>query len=255
MPSSRLEVENLTMSFAGLVALRNLTLVIEPGETVGIIGPNGAGKSTLLNCVTRYYQPTRGILRFDGRDLLAVKRHDICRLGIARTFQNLELFEPQSVAENVRFGGISRVPGHAWRSPRRAATIRRELHDEADEILAWVRLDGDADRPVTDLPYADRKRVEFARAMMARPHLLFLDEPTSGMGLEDSQAFARLVQEAKDRRDLTVAVIAHDMPFVFGLCDRVLALNGGELLAEGTPREVRTDPEVVRVYLGEESAA
>ncbi|HWK27350.1 MAG TPA: ABC transporter ATP-binding protein [Solirubrobacter sp.] len=246
-----LEISDLVVEFGGVRALDGVSVAVPEHSTVGIIGPNGAGKSTLINCVTRYYTPKSGDIRYRDQSLAGVRPHHVVGLGIARTFQNLELFERQTVAENIYFGAVHRlrpVPPH-----RRAERHRldAETRDRVQELMDGLGLQHTGDQLVRDLPYPLRKRVEFARAMMARPELLMLDEPTAGLGDAESARFTEVIQAARTRHGITIAVIAHDMPFIFALCDRIYVFDAGRVLAHGTPEEVQANPEVRKVYLGE----
>ena len=246
-----LEISDLVVEFGGVRALDGVSVSVPEGSTVGIIGPNGAGKSTLINCVTRYYTPKAGQIHYRSESLAGVRPHRVVDLGIARTFQNLELFERQTVADNVFFGAVRRLrptPLHKRAERRR---LDAETRERAGELLDGLGLSPVRDQLVKDLPYPLRKRVEFARAMMARPTLLMLDEPTAGLGDAESARFAEVIQAARDRHGITIAVIAHDMPFIFALCDLIYVFDAGRVLASGSPEEVQANPEVLKVYLGE----
>jgi branched-chain amino acid transport system ATP-binding protein len=248
-----LEVQAITLRFGGIVALDRVSFGVAEGTIAGLIGPNGAGKTSLFNCLSRLYRPQSGDIRFAGRSLLDLPAHGIASLGIGRTFQNLALFGSMSVLKNVEVGahcqGASGFLADAFRLP---ATRREELALEARamEMLALVGLDSIADRPISTLPLGTRKRVELARALAAKPRLLLLDEPASGLNHEELADLGALIRSTRDRLGITVLLVEHHMNFVMGLSDRVVALNFGRVIAHGTPDEVRADPEVGRAYLG-----
>jgi branched-chain amino acid transport system ATP-binding protein len=252
-----LEIAGLSLSFSGLRALADVSFDVAEGEIVGLIGPNGAGKSTLLNCVSGLYRPERGQIRFAGEDLVERKIHEIAAMGIRRTFQNLELFREASVRENVTLGLVYRHKSSLLSElldlpPSRAA--RRGAAEEATQIIASCGLGDVADIPVSELPYGLQKSVELARALAGRPKLLLLDEPAAGMNPEESRRIAATVRGLRDRQGITVLLIEHDMRVVMTVCDRVVVLDHGEKIGEGSPAEVRRAPAVIKAYLGDEAA-
>jgi branched-chain amino acid transport system ATP-binding protein len=252
-----LEIIGLSMSFFGLRALADVSFDVHAGEIVGMIGPNGAGKSTLLNCVSRLYRPERGTIYFEGEDLVNRTVYEVAAMGIRRTFQNLELFRDVSVRENVTLGLAYRYKscllGDLLDLPS-ARAMRRAAQEEANRIITSCRLADVADVPVSDLPYGVQKSVELARALAGRPKLLLLDEPAAGMNPEESRRVAETVRHLRDGEGITVLLIEHDMRVVMTACDRVIVLDHGEKIGEGSPAEVRRAPAVIAAYLGDESA-
>ncbi len=250
---SLLRIEDLSLSFAGLRALSGVSLHVEPGEILGLIGPNGAGKTTLLNCISRLYKPTAGRASFDGVDLLNVPMHGIAALGIARTFQNLEVHRSATVLENVTMGCAWR-----YRSPLLAELLglpsarqaQAEARARARKTLDLLGLAETADSPVGSLSFGTQKTVELARAMAGGPKLLLLDEPAAGLNPEESLALGARVRSLRDRHGVTVVLIEHDMPMVMQTCDRIVVLDHGEKIAEGSPAEVRDNDAVRAAYLG-----
>jgi branched-chain amino acid transport system ATP-binding protein len=252
-----LEVSNVSLSFSGLRALANVCFDVAEGEIVGLIGPNGAGKSTLLNCISRLYRADTGQICFEDEDLADRKAHEIASMGIRRTFQNLELFREASVRENVTLGLAYRYKSNLFSDflnlPSSRA-MRRAAEQDANRILRSCGLTEVADVPASELPYGVQKAVELARALSGHPKLLLLDEPAAGMNTEESRRVVQTVQRLRDQDGITVLLIEHDMRVVMAVCDRVVVLNHGEKIAEGSPAEVRRAPEVIKAYLGGEAA-
>jgi branched-chain amino acid transport system ATP-binding protein len=248
-----LRVQDVRVRFGGIVALDGVSFGVAPGSIVGLIGPNGAGKTTLFNCVSRLYPCDAGDIAFDGASLLAAGRHEVAGLGIGRTFQNLALFRSMSVLDNVMVGHHSRTRAgffaNALRLPL-AAREDRASRDKALALIAVLGLEAQAATPVSDLPFGTQKRVELARALAAEPKLLLLDEPASGLNHEEVEALGNLVQEVQRRFALTVLLVEHHMGLVMRISERVVALNFGRVIAEGSPDEMQRHPEVVRAYLG-----
>jgi branched-chain amino acid transport system ATP-binding protein len=261
MSEPLLELDRVTLSFGGLNAVDNLDLAIAPGEIVSIIGPNGAGKTTVFNLITGVYEPTAGDIRFDGDSIAGLHPHRITRRGIARTFQSLRLFLNMTVKENVMaatYGHTKATPPESILRLPRARREEREASALAEDVLSFFgeRLMGYRwNQPAYVLSYANRRRLEIARAMATRPKLLLLDEPAAGMNPNETAEMTRLIGRLRTERDLTILVIEHDMHVVEGISDRVVALDHGEKVTEGTFTECATHPAVVEAYLGRDPEA
>ena len=252
-PDSLLSVRDVVMRFGGIVALDKITFGLQKGHILGLIGPNGAGKTTLFNCLTRLYTPNSGAIEFEGRNILDQSASKITGLGIARTFQNLALFRTMSVLDNVRVGGHAQSRSDFLSDSLRLPWVRREedtLAQTAWELLDYLNLREVAHRCVADLPFGTQKRVELARALAAKPKLLLLDEPAGGLNHHEVGDLGTLIRRIRDERDVTVLLVEHHMNLVMSISDRVVALDFGRKIAEGTPAEVRKDAEVIRDYLG-----
>jgi branched-chain amino acid transport system ATP-binding protein len=231
-----LEVENVTKRFGGIVALDGVSFTADPGEIIGLIGPNGAGKTTAFNVITRLYTPDEGEVRFEGKSLLDVPPSGVVKRGIARTFQNVELFRGMSVLDNVRVGA------HA-----------RHGEQSSEDVLFYVNLHSLRYRSASALPYGTQKRVELARALASGPRLLLLDEPAGGLSHEEVEQLGRFIKSMRDDYELTVLLVEHHMGLVMSVADRVHVLDFGRKIAEGTPAEVRGNKLVIEAYLGVEA--
>jgi branched-chain amino acid transport system ATP-binding protein len=252
----QLRVDNVRLAFGGVVALDGVSLSVAPGELAAIIGPNGAGKTSLLNTISGLYQPQHGDIAFENTSIIRRKPHEIARLGVARTFQNLGLFAGLTVLETLLLGRHVHLrtgllaAGVYWGWARREEVAQRAM---VEEIIGFLELEHLRGHLVGTLPYGLQKRVELGRALAQSPRLLLLDEPMAGMNAEEKADLARLILDVHEQRAMTVVMIEHDMGVVMHLSQRIHVLDFGRKIAEGTPDEVRGDPTVVRAYLGQEA--
>jgi branched-chain amino acid transport system ATP-binding protein len=256
-PSSFLQVEDLSLLFGGVVALKGVSLTIKQGTISSIVGPNGAGKTTLMNCISRLYRPDSGRISFRGADLLTLRPHQVATLGIARTFQNPELFSRMTTLDNLLLGRHCRIKtdllGAAVFSPW---TVREELRhrEQVERVIEFLELQSARHQVVANLPYGTRKLVELGRALAMEPELLLLDEPSAGMSPEEKQVLQSWIEDIRDELGVTVLLVEHDMGLVMRISETVFALNYGEKIAEGPPDVILEHPEVQKAYLGTEDA-
>ena len=249
-----LEVKNLGISFGGLRAVDGFNIKIEKGPLYGLIGPNGAGKTPIFNMLTGVYKPTDGLIELDGQNITGKKTIEINKAGIARTFQNIRLFKELTVLDNVKVGlhnhhkystlaGILRLPSYH--------KVEKEMNAEAMELLEVFGLDGEADQLASNLPYGKQRKLEIARALATEPKLLLLDEPAAGMNPNETIELMETIRFVRDKFDMTVLLIEHDMKLVSGICEELTVLNFGQVLAQGKTSDVLNNPEVIKAYLGE----
>jgi len=251
---SLLKLESATIKFGGLTAVNNVSFELNKGDLFGLIGPNGAGKTTCFNLITGVYEPTSGVIRFDGKEIGGTPPNKIAHLGISRTFQNIRLFKSLSVLENVVVGGYLRHKTPFLSAVAYLPNVTKEtekLREEAMECLRIVNLDHVAHVRSADLSYGMRRRLEIARAMATQPKLQLLDEPAAGMNPQEKEELNSMVKHIRDEVGLTVLLIEHDMRFVMSLCERIVVLDAGKEIAQGPPDAIRSDPKVIAAYLGE----
>jgi branched-chain amino acid transport system ATP-binding protein len=253
-----LQADDVSISFGGVQALSGVSFTLEQGETLGLIGPNGAGKTTLFNCITGVVPGYRGNIYYDGRDLRGLKPHRRARLKIARTFQNLELFDELSALDNLVLpldaSSEHGVIGDLLRLPMSVLDERR-AEEQARAILHFLDLGAYADTPAGDLSVGLQRRLEIGRALCLEPRLLLLDEPGSGLDARETADLARLLAAVRARFEVTMLIVDHDMALIMRICNRIYVLDYGQIIAEGPPEQIREDPEVVRAYLGQAAVA
>lgn len=254
---AQLEIKSLHLSFGGVIALKDVDLSVHTGELMAIIGPNGAGKTSLLNCITGFYHPQKGKIFFNDKDITNLHTHELVRVGIGRTFQNIELFPGMTVLANMTLARHIHCHYSFIQSFLFSGAVRKEeIHHRQilEEIIDFLEMQPIRKKTVGSLPYGMMKRVELGRALALEPSLLILDEPFAGMNLEEKEDMVRFLLELNQRWGLTMILVEHDMSIVMSIAKRIMVLNFGEKLGEGTPEEISSNPEVIRAYLGDAEA-
>lgn len=255
--TSILEVVGLRVRFGGIVAVNDLSFTVAKGTIVGLIGPNGAGKTTVFNCLSRVYSPEAGDIRVNGQSIIRLPRYAMASLGIARTFQNVALFDGMTVRENVMTGAHSASKGEFLANALGFPITRkaeRELTEKARQAIAFMKIEPYADNLARNLPFPIRKRVEFARALVANPRLLLLDEPAAGLNHEEVDVLRDQIRAVRVHYDTAILLVEHHMNLVMSVSDRVVAIDFGTKIGDGTPDEIRTNADVIRAYLGADAA-
>jgi len=253
-----LECRDVERRFGGLVAVKGVSLQIARGEIFGLVGPNGSGKTTMTNAITGFFPPQQGQILLDGQDITGLAPHKVARRGVARTFQNLALFNGMTVLDNILLGRHVHMHPSVWRTlfyPWLARPEEIRNREVVEEVIDFMQLEAVRDELVDVIPLGLKKRVELARALVAQPSFLILDEPMAGMNQEEKEYMARFILDARDERGVTVLIIEHHMDIITGICDRMLVLSYGEVIGTGVPRDVIADPRVVKAYLGGARAA
>lgn len=251
----RLEVKNLNINFGGIKALNGVSFHVGENQLFGLIGPNGAGKTTVLNIINGVYQPSSGNIFLDEKDIVRLKPHQIAEMGVARTFQNIELFKNISVIDNLMLGRHQFIQsGVLWGSFYLGKCLKEEIvnRDRVEEVIEFLEIEAYRKKIVRMLPYGIQKRVELGRALSMDPKILLLDEPCSGMNTEETEDMARFILDIKEEMGITIMMIEHNMEVVMDIADRICVINFGTKIAEGNPREIQSDSQVIKAYLGED---
>jgi branched-chain amino acid transport system ATP-binding protein len=247
-----LQTRDLTKEFGGLRALDQVNIEIERGELVSLIGPNGAGKSTLINCITGLLEPTEGDITYDGTDLVGLEPYEITQLGVGRSFQTASIFPELTVRENIQVASFTTEHGSFSVNFHRRRDSYDDVQDRTARILDTIELEEEADMPAQDLPYGDKRRLEVAIGLATDPDFMFMDEPTAGMSPAETNMTVNLIRNLLDDWGMTIFLVEHDMDIIFGVSDRIFTLHQGEIIAKGTPDEIRDHPAVREAYLGGE---
>ena len=255
MTSPLLEFDKVSLSFKGVKALTDMTFTMQPGELFAVIGPNGAGKTSTFNCLNGVYKPQDGDIRWKGESILGMRPDRVAELGIARTFQNIELFAHMTVLENITLGHHIRTKvgifaGGAWYGKARSEEM--DNREKVEDIIDLLEIESWRSYPVGLLPYGIQKRVELGRALAMEPELLLLDEPAAGMNLEETEDMARFILDIREELGIAMILVEHDMGLVMDIADRILVLDFGQVIGVGTPAEIQKNPDVIKAYLGEE---
>ena len=254
MATNVLEVIDLGIDFGGLTAVNNFDITVGKTDIVGLIGPNGAGKTTVFNMLTKVYEPSRGTILLNGKDTAKMDSIAVSKAGVSRTFQNIRLFQNLSVEDNVKVAMHNQITYSLFDSIFRTAKYykqEKEMHDKAIKLLSIFGMDNLADLPAKSLPYGAQRRLEIARALATNPTLLLLDEPAAGMNPVETEELMNTIRLIRDKFQIAILLIEHDMKLVMGVCEKITVLNFGQVLMTGTPEEVQNNPEVIKAYLGD----